>query len=251
MGKIGFCATVLLIVVFFISLLASSGVTAQITQSTAWSKTYPGNGDLAKTVIQTVDGGYALICTEYNRGNPQYASGVFYLLKLDSSGNLKWNNSYAGSIYDIDSGQYLLQTSDGGYAAIAESQRRVALIKIDASGKEQWRQTYAESGTCIPSALVQTSDGGFAVLTESNFYTGPSYPPPSYTNTVWLVKANPSGNLQWSKTYGLGDANSLIQTSDGGYAIGGSPRTSIRFTFLSKLIRAEIKTGERPSFTKT
>jgi hypothetical protein len=55
----------------------------------------------------------------------------------------------------------------------------------------------------------------------SNYYTGHVFPPPSYTNTVWLVKTNSSGGHQWSKTYGLGDANSLIQTSDGGYAIGG------------------------------
>ena len=196
-------------------------VNAQVAESTAWGKTYPGFGELARTVLQTADGGYALLCTNYNFGNPNYASGVFYLLKVDSAGNQQWNGSYTGSIFDVDSGQYLVQTSDGGYAAVAEYQEKLVLIKIDQYGKEQWNQTYAGTGTCIPSAIIQTSDGGFALLSVSNYYTGPSYPPASFSDMVWLIKTNSSGDLQWSKTYGLGDVNSLIQTSDGGYAIGG------------------------------
>jgi hypothetical protein len=225
---------VFLMVMFVISLLANNGVNAQITQSTAWSKTYPGFGELSKTVIQTADGGYALLCTNFNSNDPNYASGVFYILKVDSNGNRQWNGSYAGSIFDVDSGQYLIQTSDSGFAAIAEYQNKLALIKIDQYGKEQWRQSYAGLGTGIPSAIIRTSDGGFAMLTVSNYYTGHVFPPPSFTETVWLVKTNSSGSQQWSKTYGLGDANSLIQTSDGGYAIGGQTQQPNSFYLLVK-----------------
>jgi hypothetical protein len=214
-------AIVCSVILFLISLSIYTPCFAAPTVSVSWNQTYSGFGELARTVIQTSDGSYALLCTDYNFGNPNYASGVFYLLKVDSTGHRQWNCSYTGSIFDVDSGQYLVQTSDGGYASIAEYQSKLMLIKIDAQGKEQWSQIYAGSGTCIPSAIIKTSDGGFAVLAVSNYYTGPSYPPASYSNTVWLVKTNSTGSLQWSKTYGLGDANSLIQTSDGGYAIGG------------------------------
>ena len=128
---------VFLIVLFSVCLFACNEVNAQISQSTAWSKTYPGFGELARTVIQTADGGYALLCTNFNFGDPNYASGVFYLLKVDSAGNQQWNGSYTGSIFDVDSGQYLVQTSDGGYAAIAEYKEKLILIKIDRYGKEQ------------------------------------------------------------------------------------------------------------------
>jgi len=41
----------------------------------------------------------------------------------------------------------------------------------------------------------------------------------------WVLKLNPSGNIQWHKTYG-GDktdyARSVQQTSDGGYIVGGT-----------------------------
>ena len=213
---------VLLIVILAVSFLACNGANAQVNQSTAWSKTYPGFGELAKTVIQTADGGYALLCTNFNSNDPNYASGVFYIVKVDSNGNQQWNGSYVGSIFDVDSGQYLILTSDGGFGAIAEYQDKLVLIKIDPYGKELWNQTYAGDGACIPSAIIQTSDGGFALLSVSNYYTGHVFPPPSgYSETVWLVKTNSSGGFQWSKTYGPGDANSLIQTSDGGYAIAG------------------------------
>ena len=56
---------VFLIVLFSVCLFACNEVNAQISQSTAWSQTYPGFGELAKTVIQTADGGYALLCTNY------------------------------------------------------------------------------------------------------------------------------------------------------------------------------------------
>jgi hypothetical protein len=42
--------------------------------------------------------------------------------------------------------------------------------------------------------------------------------------SFWLVKTDSWGSLQWSETYGsTGDseAYSLVQTSDGGYALGG------------------------------
>ena len=222
-AKVLILKSVFLVAMFAVCLFAYNGVNAQVSPSTAWSKTYSGFGELARTVIQTADGGYALLCTNFNSGNPMYASGVFYIVKVDSTGNQQWNGTYAGSIWDVNSQQYLIQTSDGGYAAIAEYRGNIILTKMNQYGKEQWNQTYAGTGFCVPSALIQTIDRGFALLSESNYYAGPTYPPPSgYTDTVWLVKTNSSGGLQWSKTYGLGDANSLIQTSDGGYAIGGS-----------------------------
>jgi len=40
----------------------------------------------------------------------------------------------------------------------------------------------------------------------------------------WLVKTNNSGNMEWNQTYGGSDydfAHSLVETSDGGFAIVG------------------------------
>lgn len=61
---------------------------------------------------------------------------------------------------------------------------------------------------------VQTSDGGYA-LAETYYFPG----------DFWLVKTDEEGYMKWNRTYGrspLNVAESLIQTSDGEYALAGS-----------------------------
>ena len=67
------------------------------------------------------------------------------------------------------------------------------------------------------NSLIQTADGGYAIAgTTTSFGAG--------GEDVYVIKLDASGNLQWTKTIGgkKEDAGiSLIQTSDGGYAIAG------------------------------
>lgn len=65
-------------------------------------------------------------------------------------------------------------------------------------------------------AVAETKDGGFVISghTYSNSKNG----------DVWLVKTDPKGNIDWSKTFGgEGDdhAYSIQLTSDGGYVMAG------------------------------
>ncbi len=67
------------------------------------------------------------------------------------------------------------------------------------------------------NSIQQTSDGGYIVAgaTES-FGAG--------EKDAWVIKLDAKGNVQWRKTYGgkYGDkANSIQQTSDGGYIVAG------------------------------
>jgi len=77
-----------------------------------WSKTYGGTGeDTARALIRTVDGGYAL--AGYT---DSFGAGYrdFWLVKIDSSGNMQWNKTYGGTGWDY--AYALVQTGDGGYA---------------------------------------------------------------------------------------------------------------------------------------
>jgi predicted secreted protein len=78
-------------------------------------------------------------------------------------------------------------------------------------------KTYGGTGYERASALVQTADGGYA-LAGYTFSLGAG------DSDFWLVKTDSAGNEQWNKTYGgtsIEEAWALVQTADGGYALGG------------------------------
>ncbi len=184
-----------------------------------WNQTYGGTGDdEACCVIQTSDGGYALAGYTNSFGAGGYD---FWLVKTDSSGNMVWNQTYGGS-GDEEAG-WVIQTSDGGYALTGLTNSTGAgsydfwLVKTDSYGTSQWNQTYGGAYDEVANALVQTSDGGYALGGLTGSYGAGDI-------DYWLVKTTSSGSMQWSQTYGGSDddeAYSLVQTSDGGYALAG------------------------------
>jgi len=76
-----------------------------------WNKTYgESNWDLANAVIKTDDGGYAFVGYTFSFGN---GGRDVWLVKVDSNGNLQWNNAYGGE--DMDEAYSLIQTSRNSY----------------------------------------------------------------------------------------------------------------------------------------
>ena len=185
-----------------------------------WTKTIGGkNWEEGKSLIQTSDGGYA-IAGYTNSFGAGYAD--VYVVKLDANGNLQWTKTIGGPGDEI--GKSLIQTSDGGYAIAGETKsfgagrRDVYVVKLDANGNLQWTKTIGGKNDDAGISLIQTSDGGYAIasITES-FGAGGA--------DVYVVKLDANGNLQWTKTIGGPESeigSSLIQTSDGGYAIAGA-----------------------------
>jgi predicted secreted protein len=184
-----------------------------------WNQTYGGPGDdEAACVIQTSDGGYALAGYTNSFGAGSYD---FWLVKTNSSGSMMWNQTYGGP--GDDKATCMIQTNDGGYALAGYTNSTGAgdddfwLVKTDSSGTSQWSQTYGGPYDEVANALVQTSDGGYALGGLTGSYGAGDF-------DFWLVKTTSSGTTQWSQTYGGSDddeAYSLIQTSDGGYALAG------------------------------
>ncbi len=85
-----------------------------------------------------------------------------------------------------------------------------------------WNETYGGPFDDRAYSAVQTEDGGYAIAgyTKSFGAGGPYF----YYADAFLVKLDAYGNLQWNKTYGgtgYDRANSLVQTSDEGYALAG------------------------------
>jgi len=89
-----------------------------------WQKSLGGTGDdNAFSIQQTNDGSYIVAGNSSsndgdvtgNHGYPDY-----WVVKLDSSGNLQWQKSLGGSLYDLATS--IQQTNDGGYIVSGFSQ---------------------------------------------------------------------------------------------------------------------------------
>ena len=102
------------------------------------------------------------------------------------------------------------------------------ILKIDQDGNIEWNQTYATSGsTSVINSVIETSDGGLV-------FAGWIQTPPGSLAYIWAVKADSSGNIQWTQTYGntevqIGGMSSkyymggsrVIESSDGSLVVAG------------------------------
>ncbi len=80
-----------------------------------------------------------------------------------------------------------------------------------------WSKTFGGTDYDQAYSLVKTSDGGYALA-------GNTYSFGAGDSDFWLIKTDGSGNMEWNRTYGgeVNDgANSLVETSDGGFALAG------------------------------
>ena len=194
-------------------------VFAQPHPNIQWTNTYGGGtDDIACSVIETSDGGYALTgnCTSYGAGNWD-----FWLVKTNSMGERQWARTYGGSNWD--GAKTVIQTQDGGYflagytRSFGEGFEDGWVVKTDSIGNMLWSHTYGGYGYDEIMCAQQTSDGGYILAGLGNSFT-------SGSRDFYLVKIDDLGDTIWTNNYGgLNDeeAWSVQQTSDGGYILAG------------------------------
>jgi len=182
-----------------------------------WRKVYGGDGlDAPESLIQTSDGGYAI--AGYTT-SLSYGREDFWLIKFDSFGNEEWNKTYGGAVSEIAFS--VIQTDDGGYVLVGGTSTFGAggadfwVLKTNSFGEPEWNKTYGGPNWDVAYSIVQTIDGYVIGGCTRSFGSGGS--------DFWLIKIDEYGNKIWDKTYGGSghEGMSLIQSSDGGYALAG------------------------------
>ncbi|MGA8848958.1 MAG: hypothetical protein WB564_03940 [Dehalococcoidia bacterium] len=188
----------------------------------AWQKTYVGAGDdHAFSIQQTQDLGYIVAGSAVTLG----AGYDFWLLKLDSDGNVTWQKSYGGD-YD-DWARSVQQTQEGGYIVAGGTESfggnlphsSSLVLKLDSGGNVTWQKTYGGSVADTVSdeaySIQQTQDLGYIVAGRAGTLGG-----------FWVFKLDSGGNVNWQKIYftppGAGSANSVQQIQNGEYIVTGA-----------------------------
>ena len=187
-------------------------------QTWNWIFDYANNEE-GHSIKQTADGGYIITGETYSFG----AGGKdIFLIKTNNGGTLLWSKTYGG--LNDDSGNSVLQTTDGGYIiagttnSFGSGLTDIFVIKTNSTGDTLWAKTYGGSNNDSGYSIHQTSDGGYIILGSTNSFGGGN-------SDVYLIKINNLGAVSWSKTFGSGYDEfgySAQQTLDGGYIITGS-----------------------------
>ena len=214
--------------------------------SIKWQKALGGLEDEAAFSVQeTNDGGFiAAGEASFSSGQVTGNHGTLdvWVVKLDINGNLLWQKSLGGTQRDFANS--IQQTTDGGYIVAGGSFSNDGdvtghhgpniyadywILKLDGGGNIQWKKTYGGSKGDIAMSVRQTTDGGYIVAGNSASTDGDVQGvSDSIYGDFWILKLDRQGNMQWQKAFGGSDyeqANSIQQTSDGGYVAAGWNRS--------------------------
>ena len=194
-----------------------------------WQKTYGGTaGDSASSIQQTTDGGYIVAGATTSFG----ASGSdIWLLKLDSGGNITWQNKYG---IPGDQGAISVeQTPGGGYIVLSEYapvyyNTDILVLKLDSGGNIIWQKTYGYTDSDSAASIAATYkviSGGY--VNDGYIVAGTTWLPNEFDYwdyQIWVIKLDESGNVTWSKYYpyvGFDEAISIRQINDVEYVVAG------------------------------
>lgn len=122
----------------------------------------------------------------------------------------------------------LVQSGDSGfclagwtrsYGPGTPNASNILVLKTDRQGVPLWARVSAGRNDDEAYSMVRTSDNGYAITGWTR-----SYGPGSPSSDIFVLKLDSAGNHQWGRAFG-GEADdeaySIVQTSDGGYAVCG------------------------------
>ena len=147
------------------------------------------------------------------------------------------------------------QTADGGYILGGISNSGIAydktdpgvgredywIVKLSADGTKEWDQAYGGNNSDILVSVQQTSDGGYILGGNSISEAGGDKSENNRSgydqdnlrqNDYWIVKVSADGTKEWDKSLGGAEdetLGSIIQTTDGGYIVGGLSSSGIGY----------------------
>lgn len=215
-----------------------------------WQNTIGGNStDGLFDIKQTLEGGYICGGTSISGISGDKTEDIpgssydWWILKLDSAGQIEWQNTIGGTLNDRFNS--IQQTNDGGYICGGSSESNISvdkadnsrgdfdywIVKLDSIGNIQWQNTIGGDTTEILHSIQQTMDGGYICggWSLSNI-SGDKTENSNGLEDYWVVKLDNSGQIEWQNTIGGNSTDyafDIKQTSNKGFICGGSSLSNI------------------------
>jgi len=202
-----------------------------------WQKALGGNyGDQANSIQQTTDGGYIIAgysSSDDGDVSENHGQDDYWIVKLTSAGDIDWQKSFGGS--SIDRAYCINQTTEGGYIIAGTTFSNNGdvsmnhgyidywIVKLTSAGDIVWQKSLGGSDYDYAYSIQQTIDEGYIVAGYTKSNDGDVTGNHGYGD-YWIVKLTSAGDIDWQKSFGGSDfdlANSIQQTTDGGYIIAG------------------------------
>ncbi len=232
-----------------LALLVAGGSALAAGLEQQWQVSAGGTGDDGLFSLgQTSDGGYLLGGRSGSgvAGNKSSASSGnydFWISRLDANGSELWERSFGGnqddtlfSVQPTSAGGYMLGGRSGSGVSGSKTSASYGvfdfwLVEINSGGTKIGDKSFGGTGDDHLTTLQRTTDGGYILGGYSNSAVSGSKTSAKYGNDdYWVVKLDASGNQLWDRSFGgaaVDTLNSLQQTSDGGYILGGQSASGV------------------------
>ena len=180
-----------------------------------WRRFFGGsNTDTANDVIQTSDNGFIMVglsdSDDIDVSNNKGAYD-FWIVKIDTDGNLVWEKSYGGQ--ETDQAFAITKTSDGNFIITGDTRSSdldvdsnygsadIWAIKINPSGDLVWKKNFGGASFDTSKDIIASQNGGF-FITGNSRSADQDLTKNNGNNDVWILKISESGNLEWEKSIG-------------------------------------------------
>ncbi|AOW21347.1 hypothetical protein [Urechidicola croceus] len=207
-----------------------------------WRRYFGGTfTDTVYDVIESNEGGFLLVGSSDSEDvdiSNNKGSYDFWIVKVNSQGELVWEKSFGGS--EIDEARSICKTNDGNYLIVGDSRSNdkdisnskgaadIWLIKISESGNLIWEKSFGGSSFDAGRHISPTLDNGF-IITGSSRSQDFNLETNFGQNDIWVFKINASGDMQWQKSFGGTDidiAYSAVELNDESIIIVGETSSS-------------------------
>ena len=208
------------------------------------------NFAIGMTILETDDGYVGYGGTE----DPGNIGQMLLFFKIDKQGEeVIWKpfGEDYHSYYFGNVGGAMIKTNDGNFALAYHAANNgigySTLLKLSSNLDTIWKKNYTtENYWTLSMNCLQTKDNGYIL-------TGSTKPGVNDYWDVLALKTDSLGNMQWYQSYGTNlheQGESIIETPDGGYLIGGFRHDPAEYHSLDALVIKTDSLGNE-EWTKT